>query len=452
MYKKRDIKALNFFCNLDLAWNQQEWYKKKLNNPMDCLLNKIELAFDREDLWDNGYAIRDNFEQHFGTQASILLLNTFIPSDINNINGDSSEGQKCLNTECSMNNNGHPSCYTVYSDCWTDLHTDLYLATKIGGESALNEIQDKWDFLDAKVIEYYRNKADYYYKDKKGLYEDILYGGKTMNDNFIEQLGEINLEDEISVYWVDKWMYVNDESEHQAVTPTSLFDSYKFAILINASSFDYTATDREVKELSEEMLDLIDEDFYKINVWEYLDDISYDFEQLTGFKISIDDKRGIVCNMTEMEDGFDLLCGFGSATYIAKLLWRYIKGDSKIKNNNGRLIFQGCDNRIANELADKYLQPSDYDLIAFAEALHKNIKCNIPIDGVLWVNSAKYEYVDEIIITDEEVDIYWHEKRIGSILRENINTLVEQNYEKNLLTDLVDDLSYVLDIRKVGDF
>ena len=62
MYKQKDIKALNFFCNLDLAWNQQEWYKKKLNNPMDCLLNKIELAFDREDLWDNGYAIRDNFD------------------------------------------------------------------------------------------------------------------------------------------------------------------------------------------------------------------------------------------------------------------------------------------------------------------------------------------------------------------------------------------------------
>ena len=76
----------------------------------------------------------------------------------------------------------------------------------------------------------------------------------------------------------------------------------------------------------------------------------------------------------------------------------------------------------------------------------------IEINGALWVNSAKYEYVDKIVITNDEVLIYNKGKEIGSIERENINTLVEQNYELNILTDLIDNLIYLFDIRKVGDF
>lgn len=77
---------------------------------------------------------------------------------------------------------------------------------------------------------------------------------------------------------------------------------------------------------------------------------------------------------------------------------------------------------------------------------------DIEINGSLWVNSAKYEYVDKIIITDEEVLIYYKEKEIGCILRENIQTLVEQNYKDNIMTDLIDNMSYVIDITKPNDF
>ena len=164
-------------------------------------------------------------------------------------------------------------------------------------------------------------------------------------------------------------MYVNDESDGQATETCSLFEAYKFSILINAD-FDYTATDKEVKELSEELLNLIDEDFYRVNVWEYIDSISDDFAKLTGIQLGIDDKRGIVCGMTD-DGAYDILCDFGSATYIAKLLWRYIKGDNNIKMMNGDLLFKGCNNPTANKLADKYLMSDDYDINAFAKALHQ---------------------------------------------------------------------------------
>ena len=79
--------------------------------------------------------------------------------------------------------------------------------------------------------------------------------------------------------------------------------------------------------------------------------------------------------MTEMgEDGYNLMCGFGSVSFIAKMLWNYIKGDNK--------LYQNCNNPTANELADKYLQTDDYDIIKFAEELHKECqyKMTIPTD------------------------------------------------------------------------
>lgn len=201
-----------------------------------------------------------------------------------------------------------------------------------------------------------------------------------MSKPFFMALSEIDIEEDITVYWDGNIMYVNDEIGHQATANTSLYQAYKFAVMINASEFDYTATDKEIKELSEELLDLIDEDFYRINIWEYIDSISDDFEKLTGIKLGIDDKRSIVCVMTEMQDGYDLTCGFGSASPIAKLLWRCIKGDDRIKMPNGDLLFKGCDNPTANELADKYLMSDDYDLYKFAKALKEatQYKMNIP--------------------------------------------------------------------------
>lgn len=60
----------------------------------------------------------------------------------------------------------------------------------------------------------------------------------------------------------------------------------------------------------------------------------------------------------------------------------------------------------------------------------------ILINGSLWVNSAKYEYVDKIIITKEEVLIYYKGKEIGSILKSNIHTLVQQKYEEKAMINL----------------
>ena len=200
-----------------------------------------------------------------------------------------------------------------------------------------------------------------------------------MSKPFWTALSELKVEDSISVYWIENTMYINDENDGQASTNTSLFEAYKFSVLINTQCFDYTATDKEVKEFEEQMLDLIDEDWYRIDVWKYIDDISDDFEKLTGIKLGIDDKREVVAYMSE-ENAYDLLCDFGSATYIAKLLWRYIKGDSHIKQENGELLYKGCENKIINELADEHLQSDDYDLRKFAKALHKECehKMSIP--------------------------------------------------------------------------
>lgn len=80
----------------------------------------------------------------------------------------------------------------------------------------------------------------------------------------------------------------------------------------------------------------------------------------------------------------------------------------------------------------------------------KDYKAEIPVHGSLFVNHAKYEYVDKIIVGYEEVDIYNKGVVIGSILRENIKTLVEYNYKNSCTFDFVEEMLF--DIRKVGDF
>lgn len=95
----------------------------------------------------------------------------------------------------------------------------------------------------------------------------------------------------------------------------------------------------------------------------------------------------------------------------------------------------------------------DYDLHKFAEKLHEDIKITheIDINGSLWVNSAKYEYVDKIVVGYDDIDIYWKGKMIGSIARENLQTMLEQNYEENTTIDLIEELAHSFNMKKVGD-
>ena len=185
-----------------------------------------------------------------------------------------------------------------------------------------------------------------------------------MVDVFFEKLSQLNYCEDIFVFWDGDGsengfgtMYINDESEHQAQEITTLFEAYKFALLINACDFDYVASDKLVKEFGEQLLSLVGDKFYEINVWNYLDDIAQDFEKITGHTINtIDNKRHIVAMMSEISDTESGL-GFGSATFIARILSDCIKEYG---------------NSTAKELANKYLQPSEYNLYDFADALHQS--------------------------------------------------------------------------------
>ena len=112
-----------------------------------------------------------------------------------------------------------------------------------------------------------------------------------------------------------------------------------------------------------------------------------------------------------------------------------------------------CNSPLAIQLAEKYLLTDDYDLHKFAEKLHEDIKITheIDINGSLWVNSAKYEYVDKIVVGYDDIDIYWKGKMIGSIARENLQTMLEQNYEENTTIGLIEELAHSFNMKKVGD-
>ena len=40
---------------------------------------------------------------------------------------------------------------------------------------------------------------------------------------------------------------------------------------------------------------------------------------------------------------------------------------------------------------------------------------------------------------------------IGSIARENLQTMLEQNYEENTTIDLIEELTHSFNMKKVGD-
>ena len=132
----------------------------------------------------------------------------------------------------------------------------------------------------------------------------------------------------------------------------------------------YTASDEEIKEFQKELLEFYRDDFseeeqklYIIDVWEYLDDIADDYKKLTGVTINdIDTKRTIVAYMSETDWENNCAMGFGSGTYIARVLSDHIIGDDRNK-------IKKCNNPLAIELAEKYLQTDDYTLKRFAKAL-----------------------------------------------------------------------------------
>lgn len=56
--------------------------------------------------------------------------------------------------------------------------------------------------------------------------------------NFIDKTLVLNKEDELTVFWIDGWTYINDNSENQIIIPSSLKGAYHFAELLKAD-FDY---------------------------------------------------------------------------------------------------------------------------------------------------------------------------------------------------------------------
>lgn len=75
----------------------------------------------------------------------------------------------------------------------------------------------------------------------------------------------------------------------------------------------------------------------------------------------------------------------------------------------------------------------------------------LEINGSLWINSVKYEYVDKIIIDTDDVNVVKDEQIIGSVARENIETMIEQNYELDIMTDLLENMMHIIDIANPDD-
>lgn len=362
---------------------------------------------------------------------------------------------KCQNTECEYHRGLNNYAWCGYSDwanqCIIDIVYNIQFAFEIGGWSAIDELRPQFN---KKIINYICKKLPQNYV---GIKEKEIYGDDDMS--FVKDLSNLHKKDDISVFWENNYMYVNDESGNEAITQIDLFNAYKFGLFIEAPIFDYVASDEEVKNLQKKLLEFHKIDFskeeqskYLIDVWEYLDNIAEDFKKLTGVKINtIDNKRAIVSYMSETDWENNCAMGFGSATYIARLL------DDTIKNAN-----LTPSNHDKAQLLQDWLIVSDYDLTKFQEELHKEMgyKVERVIDGSIWINSAKYEYVHKIVITDEEVEIYGDYRMfdsdnviIGNIERENIQTIVEQFYHDNGYT-VTNDIKECLefDITKKGDW
>ena len=387
-FNSKGIKSLEFESAIDSTWYSMKTnYDKTLITE---LLERCDIGFDREDIMDWGnYGVADIIDK-YGLEETIKGFKSYVPSNMENVWGDETE-VTCLCEDCDYykkkDDRGWLGCYSFFGSCWEDLVIYVTMAVMIGGNSAKKEIEEQWGLSRIWIDRICDNQCGWFEEElyEKNMsieeavlkFKKIVYGDDNM---FFRDLSKLKLTDEISVYWIEDLMYVNDEHDNQAVAQTTLYEAYKFALLIQATIFDYTANDEEVKNLGEQVLTLVDRDECPrskiINIWNYFDDVSEDFEKLTGIKLDIDDKRAIVANITEVGDENHAIGSLeccGSATFIANLLWKYIKP---------------CNNLIINKLADDYLQVDEYDLIKFAEELHK--KANEE-------NHLKNDAIEEIV-------------------------------------------------------
>lgn len=312
--------------------------------------------FGGYDRWDEEHTIQSSFT-FLGADASFHQSKT--PTH------QWTEYNPCTNTDCEYNGEecGYFGENARMYDCFGEIFATIQAYIDVCGIDTIDEFA-KTNNIHKDIIGWFKY-GDKYFKRSDN-----------MSKPFWVALSELKgRDDDISVFWTDGMMYINDKNDGQANTNTTLFQAYRFASLIQTPMFDYEATDEEVREFQKEILEFYRDDFseeeqhqYIVDVWEYLDDIADDFFKLTGVKINdIDFKRAMVCYMSETDWESDTCMGFGSATYIARLLNDHILGDE-------RHNVKGCNNPIAIKLANQYLPTSDYDLHKFAKALHEECK------------------------------------------------------------------------------
>lgn len=418
MGNKKLIKALEFENYIDNTWFDCETnYDKTLINN---LLKRCDIWWDREDIMDYGNLRLSSIIDEYGLDKVIKLFNTYIPSNKDNVFGDCSE-VTCNNFECKYHkekverNSKYLGCYSSYASCWEDMIICVQIAIAIGGASAKKELISNWG-VNEELIDIINDNEKGWYEEElysKSLssiceaskkFKKEVYGDENM---FMEKFINLNHDGEISVYWVEDMMYINDEDENQAIVVTDLFSAYRFSNLIYSSSFDYTVNDDELKEFHEKLLEFHkkrgEQSYGFINVWEYLDSISEDFEKLSGIKINtIENKRNIVslmCNIDGMR--------FGSMPYIKKLLV------SSITNSEKQEIKPFL----------KFFEDYNCDLSDFAKKLHDfNNDVEFEIDGDIVINDVEFN-VDKIIITNNMAKLYKNDIEVSRILKKNINSV-----------------------------
>lgn len=77
---------------------------------------------------------------------------------------------------------------------------------------------------------------------------------------------------------------------------------------------------------------------------------------------------------------------------------------------------------------------------------------DIPIEEYeeLWINNVRFSDVDKLQFTTNFMEIYYKNKLISKIYRQDIETLKIWNYEDDFETDLIDNLIQLFDVRIVG--
>ena len=206
------------------------------------------------------------------------------------------------------------------------------------------------------------------------------------------------------VFWIDDTMYVNDNAydRNHFTFSCDLYYAWKFAKIFDLD-FDYDCEDEVVLNLGKTIMNEFeceDEKEKMIDIDKYFDDIKNDFNDLLVVDWNNTEwqmvKRYIVQCMEENPYG---CCIGGSATFISKWLWETINehiGDTEVcghiktfyadenvgeiekpsvykvsKENTPKLRDNHPNKKILQELRDKYLEADYYDIIKFADELHK---------------------------------------------------------------------------------